>query len=631
MKSILNNIRFPKDIKKLNSKQLEILSDEIREFLIDKVSKTGGHLASNLGVVELTISLFKSFNLEEDKIIWDVGHQSYVHKILTGRKDMFDVLRQKDGMSGFPKRNESKYDFFDTGHSSTSISAAIGMARARDLRNEKHKVVAVIGDGALTGGMALEALNDVGFKKTDMIVILNDNEMSIGKNVGGLSKYLSNLRARPGYNKIKMDVHSTLDSTKIGKSVANSISKVKDSIKQLVVPSMLFEDMGIKYLGPIDGHDISSMVEVFNNAKNIKGPVLIHTITKKGKGYDKAEKNPGKYHGVSPFDLESGEPYISPKNSYSKAFGKALIKLADEDKNIVAISAAMIDGTGLRCFANKYPKRIFDVGIAEQHAVTLAAGMACSGLKPVFAVYSTFLQRAYDQVLHDVCIQNLPVVFCIDRAGIVGEDGETHQGIMDISYLSMIPNITIVAPKCLSEVEPLLKWAVKKGSPVAIRYPRGGDEIEGLKPLEEIEEGKWEVLHEGKDIALIATGKMVQHSLKAYKILLEKGIKVTLINATFIKPLDKELLNKLMDKKYKIITVEDGIKKGGFGSSLLEYLNECNYKEKVKILGYEDEFVEQGNVKLLYNEYGLDAEGIVQSVLELSKKRSKLWQIKSRD
>lgn len=631
MKSILNSIRFPKDIKNLSEKQLEILSEEIREFLIDKVSKTGGHLASNLGVVELTISLFRSFNFDEDKIIWDVGHQSYVHKILTGRKDRFNELRQKDGMSGFPKRKESKYDFFDTGHSSTSISAAVGMARARDLKNEKHKVVAVIGDGALTGGMALEALNDVGFKKTDMIIILNDNEMSIGKNVGGLSKYLSNLRVRPGYNKIKMDVHSTLDTTKIGKTVANSISKVKDSIKQLVVPSMLFEDMGIKYVGPIDGHDIIAMEEVFNNAKNIKGPVLIHTITKKGKGYEKAEKNPGKYHGVSPFDLESGEAYISPKNSYSKAFGEALINISDKDKDVVAISAAMIDGTGLRCFANKYPKRIFDVGIAEQHAVTLAAGMACSGLKPVFAVYSTFLQRAYDQVLHDVCIQDLPVVFGIDRAGIVGEDGETHQGIMDISYLSMLPNMTILAPKCLDEVEPLLKWAIEKGTPVAIRYPRGGDEMEGLKPIKEVREGKWEVLNEGKDIAIIATGKMVQHAIKAQQVLEEKGIKPTLINATFIKPLDKELLEKLSDEKYKIVTVEDNIIKGGFGSSVLEYLNELNHKEKVKNLGYRDEFVEQGNVNLLYEEYGLDVNGIVQSVLELTQKRSRLWQIRSRD
>ena len=620
MRSVLDNVNFPEDINDLSYNELEILSDEIREFLIDKVSKTGGHLASNLGVVELTISLFRSFNFDKDKIIWDVGHQSYVHKILTGRKNDFDKLRKKNGMSGFPKRKESKYDFFDTGHSSTSISAAVGMARARDLKNDDYKVVAVIGDGALTGGMALEALNDVGFKKTDMIIILNDNEMSIGKNVGGLSSYLSNLRSAPGYNKIKTDIHSTLDTTKLGKSVANSLSKVKDSIKQLVVPSMLFEDMGVKYLGPIDGHDIPAMIEVFNNAKNMKGPIIIHTITKKGKGYEKAEKNPGKYHGVSPFDLESGEAYSVCKNSYSKAFGKALTKIADKDKDVVAISAAMIDGTGLREFANKYPKRIFDVGIAEQHAVTLAAGMACSGLKPVFAVYSTFLQRAYDQVVHDVCIQNVPVVFAIDRAGIVGEDGETHQGIMDISYLSMIPNMTIVSPKCIGEVEPILKWAINKGTPVAIRYPRGGDEIENLEPLRKVSYGKWEELNDGNNVAIIATGKMVQHALKADKILKEKGVNVSIINATFIKPLDKEMLKKLCNEKYRIVTVEDNIIKGGFGSSVLEYLNELDYKEEIKILGYKDEFVEQGSTNLLYKDYGIDAEGIAASVLELTKK-----------
>ena len=620
MKSILDNVNFPEDIDKLSYDELETLSDEIREFLINKVSKTGGHLASNLGVVELTISLFRSFDFNKDKIIWDVGHQSYIHKILTGRKDNFDKLRKKDGMSGFPKRKESKYDFFDTGHSSTSISAAVGMARARDLKNEDYKVVAVIGDGALTGGMALEALNDVGFKKTNMIIILNDNAMSIGKNVGGLSKYLSNLRSKPGYNKIKTDIHSTLDTTKIGKSVANSLSRVKDSIKQLVVPSMLFEDMGVKYLGPIDGHDIPTMIEVFNNAKNIKGPVLIHTITKKGKGYEKAEKNPGKYHGISPFDLESGEPYTPSKNSYSKAFGEAMVKIADENKDVVAISAAMIDGTGLREFATKYPKRIFDVGIAEQHAVTLSAGMACSGLKPVFAVYSTFLQRAYDQVLHDVCIQKLPVVFAVDRAGIVGEDGETHQGIMDISFLSMIPNMTILSPKCIREVEPLLRWSFNKGTPVAIRYPRGGDEIENLKPIKEVVEGKWENLSNGENIAIIATGKMFQHALKADKILKEKGINVSIINATFIKPLDEEMLKTLSDKKYNIVTVEDNIVKGGFGSSILECLNKLDYKGRAKILGYKDEFVEQGKISLLYEEYGIDAEGIAASVLELIKK-----------
>ena len=617
MKKILENAKFPQDIKKLNTKELEILGEEIRGFLIEKVSKTGGHLASNLGVVDLTLSLFKSFDVEKDKFIWDVGHQSYVHKILTGRKDRFDVLRQKGGMSGFPKRNESKYDCFDTGHSSTSISAAVGMARARDLKKEDYHVVAIIGDGALTGGMAFEALNDVGFNKTNLTIILNDNEMSIAKNVGGLSKYLGKLRMEPRYNKIKTDIHSTLNMSKVGKSFAHSVSKIKNGIKQLVVPSMLFEDMGIKYIGPIDGHDIELMNEVFEKAKLIPGPVIIHAITKKGKGYDKAEERPEKYHGVAPFDSEIGVALSSSKKNYSKAFGDSIIQIAKEDKDVVAITAAMPDGTGLREFGKLYPKRLFDVGIAEQHAVTLAAGMATAGLKPVFAVYSTFLQRAYDQVLHDVCIQKLPVVICIDRAGIVGDDGETHQGIMDISYLSMIPNMTIVAPKCLDEVDIILRWAINKGTPVAIRYPRGGDILENIIPLKEISFGKWEVLNKGKKIAVVATGRMVQHSLKAIKILKEKGIEVELINATFIKPLDTDLLDRLVRENYNIVSVEDNIRKGGLGSYIGEYLIDSDYKGKFITLGYKDEFVEQGKVDLLYEEYGLDSKGIAESVLKL--------------
>lgn len=617
MNNILDSIKFPEDIKSLNVKELETLGGEIREFLIEKVSKTGGHLASNLGVVDLTLSLFKSFDIEKDKFIWDVGHQSYVHKILTGRKDKFDVLRQKGGMSGFPKRKESKYDSFDTGHSSTSISAAVGMARARDLKKEDYHVVAIIGDGALTGGMAIEALNDVGFNKTNLTIILNDNEMSIAKNVGGLSKYLGKLRMEPRYNKIKTDIHSTLNMSRLGKSFANTVSKFKNGIKQLVVPSMLFEDMGIKYIGPIDGHDIELMNEVFMKAKAIPGPVIIHTITKKGKGYDRAEERPEKYHGVAPFDSEIGVSLTSSKKNYSKAFGDSIIEIAKKDKDVVAITAAMPDGTGLREFGKKYPDRLFDVGIAEQHAVTLAAGMACAGLKPVFAVYSTFLQRAYDQVLHDVCIQNLPVVFAIDRAGIVGDDGETHQGIMDISFLSMIPNMTIVAPKCLEEVDVLLKWALNKGTPVAIRYPRGGDEINNLKPLEEITLGKWEVLSNGKKVAIIATGKMVQHSLMAKEILKEKNIDVEIINATFIKPLDTKMLDRLIKDNYNIVSVEDNMKQGGFGSAIESYLNETGYKGEFISLGYKDEFVEQGKVNLLYEEYGLDSKGIAESVLKL--------------
>lgn len=617
MDDILNNMKFPDDIQHLNTRELDQLAEEIRQFLVHNVSKTGGHLSSNLGVVDLTISLFKTFDFDKDKIIWDVGHQSYVHKILTGRKDKFEKLRKKDGISGFPKRKESKYDFFDTGHSSTSISAALGMARARDIKEEKYDVVAVIGDGALTGGMAFEALNDVGYNKTDMIIILNDNQMSISKNVGGISKYLGKLRMEPGYNKLKTDINSTLNSSRVGKSVAVSLTKFKDAIKQFVVPSMLFEDMGIKYLGPIDGHDIPSMIDVFKKAKAIKGPVLIHTITTKGKGYEKAEEKPDKYHGVNPFDLESGVNLTSTKENYSKAFGTSLTKIAREDSSVVAITAAMPDGTGLKPFFNEFPKRFFDVGIAEQHAVTLAAGMATSGLKPVFAVYSTFLQRAYDQVLHDVCIQNLPVVFAIDRAGIVGEDGETHQGIMDLSYLSMIPNMTIIAPKTLEEVDIMLRWALNKGTPVAIRYPRGGDEITGLKAIKELKLGKWEEINKGEKIAIVATGKMLQHALQAKEILEAKGINPTIVNGLFIKPLDEEMIKNLAKEHKAIITVEDNMACGGFGENILNLLNNNNFKGSFKILAYHDCFVEQGSVDLLYKENGLDAEGIANACLSL--------------
>ena len=618
MKDILNEIKSPNDIKNLSPYEMDVLSKEIRDFLINSVSKTGGHLSSNLGVVELTLSLFSEFDLDKDKIIWDVGHQTYVHKILTGRKDRFNNLRKHNGMSGFPKRNESKYDFFDTGHSSTSISAALGLARARDLKKENSNIVAVIGDGALTGGMALEALNDLGFKKTKMIVILNDNQMSISTNVGGVSSYLNKLRMEPEYNKLKEELNIKLNNSNAGKKLARKLSKLKDSIKQLVVPSMLFEDMGLKYLGPIDGHNIKNMRNVLSKAKNIDGPVIIHVVTKKGKGYEFAEKSPDKYHGVSPFNLQTGEPIKTSKCNYSKAFGESLVKLADEDERIVAITAAMPDGTGLNAFRNKYPKRFFDVGIAEQHAVTLSAGMACGGMKPVFAVYSTFLQRGYDQVLHDVCIQNLPVVFAIDRAGIVGEDGETHQGIFDISYLSMIPNITILAPKCLKEVDPILKWALELGTPVAIRYPRGGDEIENLNPLKNIEFAKWEVLDKGTDkIAIISTGKMNQHSVLAKDILNKDGINPRLINATFIKPLDEQMIKELSDEGYDIITVEDNIIKGGLGSNILLSLNNYGFKGKIKILGYNDEFIKQGDVATLYKDSNLDPEGIRNEVLKL--------------
>lgn len=618
MYNILDKLDNVNDLKKLSYKELKELSKELREFLIDKTSKTGGHLASNLGIVELTLSLYEVFNIDKDKIVWDVGHQTYVHKILTGRKDKFNTLRQYKGISGFPKRCESKYDVFETGHSSTSISAALGIARSRDLNNEDYSVVAVIGDGALTGGMALEALNDVGDRKTDLIIILNDNQMSIAKNVGGVSTYLSKLRIDPKYNKFKEDFNDILRKTNFGNSIADSIKKIKSGIKQIVVPGMFFEDMGIKYLGPIDGHNIKELRKVFALAKEIKGPVIIHTITKKGKGYEFAEKSPDKFHGISAFNRNTGE--VDKKNAYtySKTFGNEMLKLASENEKIVAITAAMRDGTGLAEFSEKFKDRFFDVGIAEQHAVTLAAGMALSGLRPVFAVYSTFLQRAYDQVIHDVCQQNLPVVFAIDRAGIVGNDGETHQGVFDISYLSHMPNMTIMSPKCTDELRYMLRWALEQNSPVAIRYPRGGDSTDlTLKPLTDFKKGKWEMLYREGKIAVIAAGTMLQMALKAREKLKAQGIDVTIVSANFIKPIDKNMIRYLISNNYKMVTVEDNVKLGGLGSMVLDYANSIDKNVKILTLGYEDNFISHGNVEILYKINKLDAEGIFESIIKI--------------
>lgn len=614
---LIDRLKFPEDMKKLTKEESEALCVELREFLMQSVSKTGGHLASNLGIVEATVSLMRVFDFSRDKIVWDVGHQSYVYKILTGRKDKFDTLRQFEGMSGFPKRNESQYDYFDTGHSSTSVSAALGMARARDIKKENYNVVAVIGDGALTGGMALEALNDLGFSKTKMIIILNDNQMSISPNVGGMSKYLNKLRMKPQYNRIKGEIHQSLNQYNFGKNLVGTLSRVKGSIKQLIVPSMFFEDIGIKYIGPIDGHDIETMTEVFNIAKDYDGPLLIHLVTRKGKGYALAEKSPTKFHGVKPFDLESGEANNFSITNYSKEFGKALVEEAEKDKRIVAITAAMPEGTGLDPFRHAFKNRFFDVGIAEQHAVTLAAGMAANGLKPVFAVYSTFLQRAFDQIIHDVCIQKLPVVFAVDRAGIVGEDGETHQGIMDVSYLSMIPNMTVIAPKCMAEIKPMLKWAFNKNAPVAIRYPRGEDTLAGLEPVKEIQEGKWEILNEGRKVCVIASGKMVQQVLKVKEVLYTQGINPMIVNALFLKPVDKDLIKQISDNGYNILTIEDNILKGGLGSAVKECLCEYGYKGRIKSLGYDDKFIPQGKVDQLYKAYGLDSDNIRNQILEL--------------
>ncbi|MBU3186107.1 1-deoxy-D-xylulose-5-phosphate synthase [Clostridium estertheticum] len=619
MSKILDNFNDINDIKKMTIQELNDFAKEIRHFLVEKVSKTGGHLASNLGVVELTLSLYNVFDLDKDKLIWDVGHQSYVHKILTGRKDKFDLLRNYGGLSGFPKREESKYDVFEAGHSSTSISVGAGIARARDLQKGDYNVISVIGDGALTGGMSFEALNDIGFRKTKMIIVLNDNQMSISKNVGGMSKYLSQFRIDPTYNRIKKEINSTLRKIpNVGDGMINSIQKIKNGIKQVVVPGMLFENMGITYLGPIDGHDIKEVSKVLKLAKKTDGPVIIHVITKKGKGYKFAEEQPNKFHGVGPFNPSNGELCSSHKESYSEAFGDQIVTLAKENKNIVAITAAMPEGTGLESFSKKFNNRFFDVGIAEQHAVTMAAGMASQGLKPIFAVYSTFLQRAYDQILHDVCIQNLPVIFAIDRAGIVGQDGETHQGIFDLSYLSHIPNMTIMAPKCIGELKTMLTFAVKQDYPIAIRYPRGGDNPNvKMSPINDLQRGKWETLLGGGKIAFIATGKMVQNAILVREKLLNMGIEATVVNACFIKPIDKTLLLDLVDKKYSLVTIEDNIVHGGLGSLVLEYVNSLNKKAKVINLGFNDEFIPHGSVDILYKLYKLDVDGIFDSILKL--------------
>jgi len=607
----INNIN---DIKGLNISEKKELANEIREFLIEKVSKNGGHLASNLGIVELTISLCSVFNFEYDKIVFDVGHQSYVYKILTGRKDKFDTLRKYKGLRGFPYKKESPYDYFETGHSSTAISASVGMARARDINKEEYNIVSVVGDGAISSGMSLEAINDVGFNKTKMIIILNDNGMSISSNVGGISSYLSKLSLNEKYIKIKNALKYSLDDTPFGDFSFKMLSRMKDGIRKTLVPSKYFEDMGLTYIGPIDGHNINEIEKVLRRAKKINEPVIIHVVTKKGKGYKLAENTPEKYHGVSPFDIEEGVK-SSGKESYSSAFGKAITKLASKDKSIVAITAAMQDGVGLQEFAKKYPDRYFDVGISEEHAVTLAAGMSVSNVKPIFAVYSTFLQRGFDQIVHDVCMQNSPMIFAIDRAGLVGSDGETHQGILDLSYLSIIPNMTIISPKCISELETLLEWSTKQTFPIAIRYPRGGDYI-NMKPLKKIELGKWEYITKGKNLTIIATGKMVQ---KAYQIINDNNLDITLVNATFIKPLDKEVLRKIIKNKDNVLTLEDNLINGGLGHNILLTLNELNFNKKIKILGFNNKFVEQGSIEELYTQEHLDNESILKEINKLLK------------
>lgn len=611
----LDKINSPADVKKLSVPQLEQLAKEIRQLLISVISYTGGHLAPNLGVVELTLALHKVFNTPEDKIIFDVGHQSYIHKIITGRREQFPTLRQYGGLSGFPKRSESEHDAFGTGHSSTSISAALGMACARDLQGEDYNVVAVIGDGSMTGGMAFEALNNAGMLHKNMIVVLNDNEMSISKNVGAMSEYLYQLRTGETYNKIKNDIEGWLKNMEFGSDVLKAIRRLKGSVKYLMVPTSIFEELGFTYLGPVDGHDLDGLLDVLQAAKKIDGPVMVHVLTKKGKGYKPAEESPNKFHGTGPFDIATGKKITNPNApvSYTEVFGKTLTKLADIDDKIVGITAAMPDGTGLNIFAEAHKDHFFDVGIAEQHAVTAAAGMAAAGMKPVAAIYSTFMQRAYDSIMHDICMQKLHVTLCLDRAGLVGDDGYTHHGVFDYAYLRSIPNMTIMAPKDENELQHMLKTALDFDGPVSVRYPRGSGVGVALDTQwQDLPIGKAEVLRTGKDVCFWAIGSMVQTALDAAELLEAQGISAGVVNMRFAKPLDVELLREHAQSYGKIITLEEGVLAGGVGSAILEELNENKLLEhcEVRCFGIPDEFVMHGDKKLLFRDLGLDTPTI---------------------
>lgn len=613
---LLDEIKGPNDIKKIEKEDYGILAEEIREFLIDRISECGGHLASNLGVVELTMALHLSLDLPDDKIVWDVGHQAYTHKILTGRKDEFNKLRKYGGISGFPKRRESDCDPFGTGHSSTSISAALGIASGFEIKHIDNTVAAVIGDGAFTGGMAYEALNNAAQLKRNFIIVLNDNNMSISENVGGFSAYLSQLRTADVYTELKSGVKNTLNKIPVlGEKIVHHVDKTKNSLKQLMVPGMLFENMGITYLGPIDGHNVSQMVKVFGEAKKLDHAVLVHVVTQKGKGYSYAEKRPSRFHGIEPFDRTTGELVTEKqKPGYTDVFSKNICTLAKENKQIVAITAAMADGTGLKKFSRYFPDRFFDVGIAEEHAVTFGAGLAAAGMKPYIAVYSSFLQRSYDQILHDVCIQDLPVVFAIDRAGLVGGDGETHQGIFDLSYLNSIPNMSIFAPKNKYELADILKYSVHYDGPLAIRYPRG-EAYDGLKEFRQpIVYGKSEIIYKEKDIALLAAGSMVKVAEEVRKQLKEKGYRVSLVNARFVKPLDEACIEELCQTHSLIVTLEENVLNGGFGEIVTRFINGLDYQGKILNIGVPNFYLEHGAVELLRKECGLDAESIVKKV-----------------
>ncbi len=603
---MLEKVENSKDLNELNYSEKDILAKDIREYIIDIVAKNGGHLASNLGVVDLTIALHSVFDLEKDRIIWDVGHQIYTHKILTGRKEQLKSLRRLDGISGFPKTNESQTDAFNTGHSSTSISIALGMARARDIKKEDYSVMALIGDGALTGGMALEGLNDVGYSQTKMTVILNDNEMSISKNMGGLNMFLSKLRTKRTYDKSSDRAKKMiLKIPVLGKNTVKIVRRLKRSIKQLIIPKMFFEDIGFRYLGPVDGHNIKELERMLNITKELEGPVLLHVITKKGKGYKFAEETPDRFHGASPFDIETGKSLNQKKKDYSQVFGDKLINLASKNDKIVAITAAMKDGTGLTEFAQKYPNRFFDVGIAEQHAMGMAAGMAKQGIIPFITIYSSFYQRAYDQIIHDIAIQNLPVIMCVDRAGIVGADGETHQGLLDMSFFRLIPNLTILAPKDFSELEKMMEFAIDLKKPVIIRYPRGGEGKWKFEKSKDIQYGKSELIKKGNNITVLAIGKMLEKTMDFANKFEKEEVEV--INVRFLKPLDKNVIIKSIKKTRNVITIEDGTCINGLGTAIKELIIDEKLKEiKINCIAYPDEFIEHGAVEQLEKRYKVE-------------------------
>lgn len=620
---MLEKIQKPNDIKKIPADQLPALAEEIREFIIESLSKTGGHLASNLGVVELTIAMHRVFNLPKDKLIWDVGHQSYTHKILTGRKDGFETLRREGGISGFPKRSESDCDVFDTGHSSTSISAGVGYVRARELKKENYSVVSIIGDGALTGGMAYEALNNAASLKSNFIIVLNDNEMSITENVGGMSSYLSGLRTASAYTDFKMDVTKALNRIPgIGPGMVDAMRKTKSSIKQIIIPGMLFEDMGLTYLGPVDGHNIPQLIKIFQEAKRFEGPILVHVLTQKGRGYEPAMRHPARFHGAGPFDVKTGLPVGKSNPTYTDVFSTVMRKMGDRRKDVAAVTAAMMTGVGLKRFSNMFPDRCFDVGIAEEHAVTFAAALSLGGITPVVAIYSSFLQRAYDQIMHDVCMQNLHVVFAIDRAGLVGYDGETHHGIFDLSYLGSMPNMTILAPKNLWELSDMIKFAVDYDGPIAVRYPRG-EAYTGLKEFRApICLGKAEVIHEGSRVALLAVGSMVKMAEEVQKQLKERmDMDAALVNARFVKPIDEELLRSFADTYELVVTLEENVKDGGFGERVLAFAEEEDLPFGVEIIALPDRFIPHGSVSYQMKQVGFTPEDICGRIEEYYRKQ----------